>query len=611
MRTIIILVLFACSIYSQIENVRVSPSFLTSPEEVAIAINPVNPDIIAAGANIDFFFLSTDGGDTWNYQELTSSLGVWGDPSLVFDTEGNLFFAHLSNPISGYWIDRIVVQRSTNNGSTWNDGAGVGYTYPRNQDKEWLAVDHTNSQYRNNLYMFWTEFDNYGSSSNSDSSRILFSKSTDKGLVWSNPVRISDVGGNCIDEDHTVEGAVPAVGPNGEIYTAWSGSLGIMFDRSFDGGETFGNDIFVSDQPGGWDFGIPSVSRCNGFPITACDISDSPFRGNIYILWSDQRNGTTNTDIFLIKSTDHGDTWSEKVKVNDDNSGRHQFFPWMCVDSTTGAIYSVFYDRRNTTGAGTDVYLAKSTDGGETFENIKISESTFSTTSSVFFGDYIGIAAHDRVVRPLWTRMDGFDLSVWTAEYIDSSEVLPAEFGLFTANVEGKSVHLNWLTASELNNKEFVVQRKNRDKNSGWIDISTLAGAGTTSNEQFYSYIDNNLNVGEYIYRIKQVDFDGSFTFSKQITVEIKIVNSFVLNQNYPNPFNPTTTIGFEVAEDSDVKLEVFDGLGNSIATLYEGKANAGLHEFDFSADNLASGIYLCKLSSGKKISIQKMLLLK
>ncbi|GJQ61777.1 MAG: hypothetical protein SCALA702_08300 [Melioribacteraceae bacterium] len=578
---------------------------------MAIAINPVNPDVIAAGANIDYFFLSTDGGDSWNYQELTSSLGVWGDPSLVFDTEGNLYFGHLSNPISGYWIDRIVVQRSTNNGISWNDGAGVGYTYPRNQDKEWLAVDHSNSQFRNNIYMFWTEFDNYGSSSNSDSSRILFSKSTDKGLVWSNPVRISDVGGNCIDEDHTVEGAVPAVGPNGEIYTAWSGPLGIMFDRSFDGGETFGNDIFVTDQPGGWAFNIPSVSRCNGFPITACDISDSPFRGNVYILWSDQRNGTTDTDIFFTKSTDHGDTWSEKIRVNDDNSGRHQFFPWMCVDSTTGAIYSVFYDRRNTTGSGTDVYMAKSTDGGETFENFKISESTFNTTSSVFFGDYINIAAHNRVVRPLWTRMDGFDLSVWTAEYIDSSDVLPAEFGLFSANVEGRTVLLNWVTSSELNNKEFVVQRKLNTEDSEWLNLVTITGAGTTNKENFYSYNDNNVNLGEYSYRIKQIDFDGSFSFSKQIVVEVRIVNSFVLHQNYPNPFNPTTTLGFEIAEDTDIKLEVYDGLGNKISTLFSGRASAGMHEYTFTGDNLASGIYLCKLSSGDKIAIQKMLLLK
>lgn len=611
MKIITLCLFIAGLVFGQITNVRVSPTNLFSPEEVAIAINPVNPDIIAAGANIDYFFISTDAGLTWNYQEMNSTLGVWGDPSLVFDTEGNLFFGHLSNPISGYWIDRIVVQRSTNNGISWNDGAGIGFTSPRNQDKEWLAVDHSNSVYRNNLYTSWTEFDDYGSSSGNDSSRILFSRSVDKGLNWSTPIRISDVGGNCIDEDHTVEGAVPAVGPDGEIYIAWSGPLGMMFDRSFDGGVTFGNDIYVTDQPGGWDFNVSEVSRCNGLPITACDISNSPFRGHIYVLWSDQRNGSNNTDVFLIKSTDKGESWGERVKVNDDNSGRHQFFPWMCVDSTTGAIYTVFYDRRNTTGSGTDVFMAKSTDGGETFENFRVNESTFQTNSGVFFGDYIGIAAHDRKVYPLWTRMDGNALSVWTALYTDSSEVLPVSFSSFSAFVDGSDVKLHWSTASELNNERFVVQRKLREQDESWVDLGSINGKGTTNETSEYSYSDNNLSAGIYVYRIKQQDFDGSTIYSKQITVEVKILESFTLYQNYPNPFNPETIIGFEIAEPSQLKLVVYDGLGREISVLHDGLAERGRHEVSFAGENLSSGIYLYKLTVGEKTQSKKMLLLK
>jgi len=149
----ILVVLFAASHFSQYQNFLVDGT--GSPEEVTISINPLNPDILAAGANIDNFYRSTNGGQTWIESHLVSNLlGVWGDPVVLFDSLGNLYYAHLSNPIPpGYWIDRIVVQKSTNNGVSWNDGVGVGFVDPKEQDKEWLAVDLTQSPYRGNIYM--------------------------------------------------------------------------------------------------------------------------------------------------------------------------------------------------------------------------------------------------------------------------------------------------------------------------------------------------------------------------------------------------------------------------------------------------------------------------
>lgn len=154
---------------------------------------------------------------------------------------------------------------------------------------------------------------------------------------------------------------------------AWSGPLGIEFDKSTDGGRTFSSDKLVTSQPGGWNFIVPGLSRCNGFPVTACDLSTSQFRGTVYVLWSDQRNGEHDTDVFLIKSTDAGQTWGQVRRVNDDTTHREQFFPWLAVDPMSGFLYIVFYDRRNTSGDTTDVYMAKSTDGGATFQNVRIS----------------------------------------------------------------------------------------------------------------------------------------------------------------------------------------------------------------------------------------------
>jgi len=271
--------------------------------------------------------------------------------------------------------------------------------------------------------MSWTEFDRYGSADAADSSRILFSRSRNQGVSWSDPIIISDTGGDCLDGDNTAEGAVPAVGPNGEVYLSWSNSQEILFDRSFDGGKTFGRDIFVTDQPGGWAFSVSGIYRTNGFPITACDISSSPNQGTIYILWSDQGNGEDNTDVFIVRSNDKGETWTQPLSANNDTAKRHQFFPWFTVDQKTGVIYAAYYDRRDTEGIATNVYLARSDDGGDTFTNMKVSNLSFTPNEFVFFGDYINIAAWDGKVYPIWTRMDDSKLSVWVAAIDESTRI--------------------------------------------------------------------------------------------------------------------------------------------------------------------------------------------
>ncbi len=396
---------------------QVSQPGTETAEEVVIAVNPVTPAQIAAGANLRFVFRSSDGGENWTEDLIDSPYGVFGDPCLIFDKLGRLYYAHLSfsnPPEMESWLDRIVVHQSTDGGLTWNDGIGVGLNPPKDQDKPWLAVDRTNSPYSNNLYLAWTEFDTYGSSDLADSTHILFAASDWEGWTWSLPVRVDDAGGNCIDSDETVEGAVPAVGPWGQVYLAWAGNGKIWFDKSLDGGATFGADVVVCDQPGGWDFGIPGISRGNGLPITACDTSDSPYRGRIYVVFSDQRNGPDDTDVFLCASDDEGATWTSPFRVNDDPGPAQQFFPWLAVDQVNGTLAVIFYDRRNGAQDATEVYVARSTDGGQTFLNFPVSDTPFTPFSRVFFGDYIGVAAHAGKIYPIWTRMDGGLLSIWS-----------------------------------------------------------------------------------------------------------------------------------------------------------------------------------------------------
>ena len=420
--SILLISFLTSALFAQHTNVMISSA--NGPNEPSIYMNPKNTNQLVAGANNNKLFLSTDGGLNWSVSGISSqSNGVWGDPVTMVDTLGNYYYFHLSNPPSGSFIDRIVCQKSSDGGLNWNDGSYMGLNGNKAQDKPWAVVDRTN----NNMYVTWTQFDHYGSSNPNDVSIIRFSKSTDAGESWSEALKINKIDGDCIDSDNTVEGAVPAVGPNGEIYVSWAGPEGIVFDRSADEGETWlEDDIFVSDIPGGWDYNIPGISRCNGLPITVCDLSGGVNNGNIYINWTDQRNGLDDTDVWLAKSSDGGDTWSEAKRVNDDGPGHQQFFTWMAVDQVTGYLWFVWYDRRNYTDNNTDVYMAVSTDGGETFINFQVSEEPFLPTAGVFFGDYNCITAHDNVIRPIWTRLNSGQRSVWTA-IVDPDAVIPVD----------------------------------------------------------------------------------------------------------------------------------------------------------------------------------------
>lgn len=415
MRSTIIIFLtaffYAQNAAAQHPNILVGTT--NAPNEPAVCINPKNPQQVVAGANIDNVYYSADGGATWNQTPVSCPWGVWGDPVIGADTTGAFLFLHLSNPPPpGNWIDRIIAQKSSDGGQTWSEGSFMGLNDVKAQDKHWIATDWKT----NALYVTWTQFDHYGSSAPTDSSIILFSKSLDGGASWSAAQRINQLAGDCLDSDLTAEGAVPAVGPNGEVFVAWSNRNKIWFDRSTDGGQTWlADDIFVSDQPGGWDYNIPGIYRANGLPVTVCDTSGGPYHGTIYINWTDQRNGEQDTDVWLAKSTDGGNSWSAPLRVNNDATNRQQFFTWMTVDQTTGWLWFVFYDRRHYSDNRTDVYMAVSKDGGATFHNFKVSESPFSPSEVYFFGDYTNVSALNNMVRPVWTRLEDNNLSVWTA----------------------------------------------------------------------------------------------------------------------------------------------------------------------------------------------------
>lgn len=402
---------------AEIKAVLIDQGNFFSPCEPSISINPTNPDNVVAGAILDKVYVSNDGGLSWAKDRMKSTYGVYGDPVIRADYEGNFYYAHLSNPNGRpfrdtAFLDRIVIQKSEDGGNTWNDGSFTLPRSPKDQDKQWMVIDPRD----NSIYISWTEFDLYNSPLESDRSRILFSKSEDGGETWSFPYVISQFEGDCLDDDQTTEGAVPALGPEGQLYIAWSYDEKIYFDKSYDKGATWlEKDILVGDQPGGWSYNIPGLMRCNGLPVTVADISGGKYCGNVYVNWTDQSNGTDDTDVWLAVSDDEGESWSKAIRVNNDKAGKHQFLSWMEVDQSTGYIYIVFYDRRHHDDNTTDVYLAWSDNGGKSFRNVKINASSFTPTAAIFFGDYNDISVYKGRVRPIWTQLDSGRLSVWTA----------------------------------------------------------------------------------------------------------------------------------------------------------------------------------------------------
>lgn len=398
-------------------NVQIPPvnaNYSYSECEPSITINPLNKNFIAAGSILQGYHFSKDGGKTWKSKRINSKYGVFGDPVLTFDQTGRLYYFHLASPGKEQHLDRIVCQVSDKIEGSFAIESATLPNGTKVQDKHWVVVNPKT----NTVYMTWTQFDAYESNNPQDSSFIMFSKSTNRGISWSEPKRISKFGGDCMDGDLTVEGAVPALGPNGEIYVTWAGPKGLVFQKSTDEGKTWLNEEkFIEFQPEGWDIKVPGFFRANGLPFLVSDMSDGPNRGTLYLNWSDQRNGNDNTDVWLMKSTDGGQNWSRPVKVNQDNTRSHQFFTFIAVDQTNGDLHFVYYDRSKykSWDLQTDVVWCMSKDGGTTFQQQTISEKPFVPNDSVFFGDYLGIAANDGRIRPIWPRMDNGKISLWTA----------------------------------------------------------------------------------------------------------------------------------------------------------------------------------------------------
>jgi hypothetical protein len=213
---------------------------------------------------------------------------------------------------------------------------------------------------------------------------------------------------------------------------------------------------------------------------------------------------------------------------------------------------------------------------------------------------------------------------VWYDYSTGNSEILarrgiqpfvPVELTAFYADILEKDVLLSWITATELNNSGFEIQRASflAHPSKDWKKVGFVSGHGTTSEPQSYSFKDENLFSGKYQYRLKQIDFDGSFNYSNEIEVDLDPLPSFSLGQNYPNPFNPATNIQYSLGKRQFVSLKVYDILGTEVAVLVDEEKPAGEYKvkFDVSEYKLTSGIYFYKIQTEEFLQTKKLVLMK
>lgn len=226
-----------------------------------------------------------------------------------------------------------------------------------------------------------------------------------------------------------------------------------------------------------------------------------------------------------------------------------------------------------------------------------------------------GVTSQTGLNYPSYVFVDNANNHIWIPDTYSHRILrydvapLPVELTSFTAVSQNQQVTLNWSTATELNNNGFEVQRSN--SNSDFVSVAFIQGLGTTTNQQNYSYIDKNLSAGVYIYRLKQIDYNGQFDYSNSIEVDVVSLDNYSLLQNYPNPFNPTTKIGYILKDRTNVKVVVMNSLGEEIAVLVNELQDQGLHQLDFNASNLSSGIYFYSIQTSQFSETKKMLLMK
>lgn len=462
-----------------------------------------NPVGSLYGAN---YFFSYDFGETWGGSVSGAGGSNSGDPATAVGLNGRQFVGFINN--SGgqgvSWSD---------NGTTWTQvQAGTPPGGSDILDKNHLWIDNSpSSPYQGYIYNAWTAF------GNANDTEIEFVRSTNNGLSYSAHLNIS----SAVNAGSHNQGVNLSTGPNGEVYACWaiydswpSNETAIGFTKSINGGTTFSiASRIISNIKGIRNSGTSKNMRVNSFPSMTADISNGTYRGNIYIVWTNIGvpgvNSGSDRNVYMIRSSNQGSTWSLPIKVNQDTYGlgKQHYFPWITCDPETGTLSVIFYDDRNVSSTQCEVWCANSFDGGNTWEDFKVSDVSFTPSpipglASSYMGDYLGISARDGKVYPVWTDNRTGTVMTYTSPYETNNLARPSNLTASIAFETGQ-VDLNWSFTTVPGFQYFVVYRDD-------VQIGTSSTTGFT---------DLLPDYGIYEYGVSAMHFDGE-SFPVKVTAQ-------------------------------------------------------------------------------------------
>ena len=392
--------------------------------ENSVFINPENEDeLLNSNNSTDWNGISTnslfgaddlsseDAGISWA-GELNGAGNVnEGDPSVAIGTNGRWYVGKININYGQ------SVAWSPDKGATWHDVVVSSVPEPGQDvlDKNHLWIDNSPaSPYQGRLYDAWM---NYVSSS-VNLHQIEVSRSENNGLTWSAPLEIS----SAVQAGTFCQGANLQTGPGGElyctfiIYDTWpADETAIGFVKSLNGGSVFTPATRIINNIKGIRNSLTNKNmRVNSFPSMTVDVSNGPNKGNIYIVWANHGVPGINTgsdiDVYLLRSTDQGSTWSVPIRVNQDTPGlgKEHFFPWISCDPVTGNLCVIYYDDRNVSSTECETWISYSYNAGDTWTDMKVSDVTFTPTpipglAFSYFGDYLGVTSRNMIAYPVWT----------------------------------------------------------------------------------------------------------------------------------------------------------------------------------------------------------------
>lgn len=338
------------------------------------------------------------------------------------------------------------------------------------------------------------------------------------------------------------------------------------------------------------------------------------------VVWFLYTQENVRSEIWARRSVDNGASYGPAFKVAETDPFNQYWFDVKAKPPAGNGFSFVYFSDSLQSGPATTLtdrimFAPASQDAGNFSPFVQINDNP--------------AVKSDMNYKPVLVELPSINNTgvVWVGEdaggkkvYWDTFDEIPVEFTSFTAISDNNNVTLQWSTATETNNHGFEIERSEKFETgaNGWTTVGFINGHGTTTEVNKYTYFDRNIKPGKYIYRLKQIDFDGSYSYSKEIEVDVNgLPVEFALYQNYPNPFNPSTIISFSIPKAEFVTLKIYDILGNEVKTLVNEQKEAGVYKVEFSAGSsgnaskLSSGVYFYKLFAGEFSFVKKLILAK